>query len=174
MPTVLQRVAVGGAVAALTVTTAVLTALPAAADVETFNDGGSYLTTVTVRHGVKNLRVKAKVGDYEIPSNFTFWLEVDPDDPGPEYKIQVYPNSEVVPIRAVENFADRGEEVECDYSASADAGGSKYVGIVIPRDCLDTPAAVRVSVRANYAIPGPNVEDWGPGKRRFFGWVSGS
>ncbi len=174
MPTLIQRLAVGGAVTALTLTAGVLTAQPAAADVETFDDGGSYLTTVKVRHGVENLRIKAKVGAYEIPSNFTIWLEVDPDDPGPEFKIPVYPNSEVAPIRAVENFRDRGSEVECDYSASADAGGSKYIEVVIPRDCLDTPAAVRVSIRANYAIPGPNVVDWGPGTRRFFGWVSGS
>ena len=45
------------------------------------------------------------------------------------------------------------------------------VTIRVPRECLGTPDRVRVSVRANYSIPGPNVVDWGPGRKKFFDWV---
>ena len=62
---------------------------------------------------------------YNIGSHFSFRLDTDSDDPGPEYRIKVYPNSEVSPIRAVENFADTGIAIDCDYRASADAFGSR-------------------------------------------------
>jgi hypothetical protein len=167
-----HRVAAGTIAVAASLATVVATAPPAAADVETFTDRGGHLTTVRVRHGAENLRVTANVGDYNFGSHFSFWLETDSDDPGPEYRIKVYPNSEVVPIRKVESFADNGSAIDCDYRASADAGGSDYVRILVPRDCIGTPDRIRVSVRANYYIPGPNLVDWGPGRKRFFGWVA--
>ena len=166
----LQRVAAGGVAVAASLATVVATAQPAAADSTTFSDGGGHLTTVRVDHG-NDIRVKARVGDYNIGSHFSFWLDTDSDDPGPEYKIKVYPNSEVLPIRAVENFADTGSDIDCDYRASADAHGSDYVSIKVPRSCLGTPDRIRVSVRANYSIPGPNVVDWGPARKKFFDWV---
>jgi len=167
-----RRVAAGSVAVAASLVTVVATAQPAAADVKTFTDAGGHLTTVRVRHGAENIRVKARVGDYNFGSHFSFWLETDSDDPGPEYKIKVYPNSEVVPIRKVESFADTGSAIKCDYRASADAHGSKYVTIVVPRECVGTPDRIRVSARANYYIPGPNVVDWGPGRKKFFGWVA--
>ena len=167
----LHRIAAGGVAVAASLATVVATAQPATADSTTFNDGGGHLTTVRVDHG-NDIRVKARVGDYNIGSHFSFWLDTDSDDAGPEYKIKVYPNSEVLPIRAVENFADTGSEIDCDYRAKADAYGSKYVSIRVPRDCLGTPDRIRVSVRANYYIPGPNLVDWGPGRKKFFGWVA--
>ncbi len=165
-----KRIVGGGAAVAVSLATALVTAQPAAADSTTFNDGGGYLTTVKVSHG-DDIRVKARVGAYNIGSHFSFWLDTDSDDPGPEYKIKVYPNSEVLPIRAVETFSSTGSAIDCNYRARADAFGSKYVTIVVPRSCVGTPDRVRVSVRANYSIPGPNVVDWGPGRKKFFGWV---
>ena len=167
-----HRAAAGSVAVAATLATVVLTVEPAAADVETFTDRGGHLTTVRIRHGAENIRVKARVGDYNAGSHFSFWLETDSDDPGPEYKIKVYPNSEVVPIRRVESFADAGSAIDCDYRASADAHGSDYVSILLPRSCVGTPDRIRVSVRANYFIPGPNLVDWGPGRKKFFGWVA--
>ena len=168
MRVALTRAAVSGATVGLAVLTMAATAQPAAADIAIFNDGGGHLTTVRVRHGSENLRVKANVGAYQIPSHFTFWLDTDRDDPGPEYKIKVYPNSEVLPIRAVESFADTGSEISCDYRASADAFSSTYVTIVVPRSCIGTPDAVGVSVKARYAVPGPNETDYGPARKKFF------
>ncbi len=164
-------VAVIVAVAA-SLATVVATAQPAAADVKTFTDRGEYLTTVRVRHGAENIRINAHVGDYNIGSHFSFWLDTDGDDPGPEYKIKVYPNTEVLPIRKVESFADNGSGIGCNYRASANAHGSDYVGVIVPRRCVGTPDRIRVSVRANYYIPGPNVVDWGPARKKFFGWVA--
>ncbi len=146
----LQRVAAGGVAVAASLATVVATAQPAAADTTTFNDGGGHLTTVRVDHG-DNIRVKARVGDYNIGSHFSFWLDTDSDDPGPEYRIKVYPNSEVLPIRDVENFADTGSAIECDYRAKADAYGSKYV---------THPRPARVPRDAG---PGPGL---GPGELR--------
>lgn len=168
MRTALTRIAVGGATVGLAVLTVAVTAQPAAAVVRTFDDGGGYLTTVRVRHGAENLRVKADVGAYEVGSRFVFWLDTDSDDPGPEYKISVFPNSEVAPLKAVETFADSGSDVSCDYRASADAFGAHVVTIVVPRSCLGTPDAVGVSIKARYAVPGPNVTDYGPARQEFF------
>ena len=167
-----RRVAAGSVAVAASLATVVATAQPAVAAVKTFTDRGGHLTTVRVRHGAENIRVKAHVGDYNVGSHFSFWLDTDGDDPGPEYKIKVYPNTEVLPIRKVERFADKGSGIDCDYRASADAGGSDYVTIVVPRSCVGTPDRIRVSVRANYYIPGPNLVDWGPGRKKFFGWVA--
>ena len=167
-----QRVAAGGVAVAASLATVVATAQPAAADVQTFTDRGGHLTTVRVRHGAENIRVKAHVGDYNVGSHFSFWLDTDGDDPGPEYKIKVYPNTEVLPIRRVERFGDNGTDIDCKYRASASAHDSEYVSIVVPRSCVGTPDRIRVSVRANYYIPGPNVVDWGPTRKKFFGWVA--
>jgi hypothetical protein len=173
MRTTVKRALGGGAAVALSLTTALATAQPAAADSTTFNDGGGHLTTVTVdnTYGPEDIRVKAKVGDYNSGSHFSFWIDTDSENAGPEYRIKVYPNSEVLPIQSVESFAGTGTNIDCDYRASADAGGSKYVTIKIPRDCLGSPDRIRVSVRANYSVPGPNVVDWGPGRKQFFSWV---
>ena len=167
-----HRLAAGSVAVAASLATVVATAQPAAADVKTFTDRGGYLTTVRVRHGAENIRVKADVGDYNVGSHFSFWLDTDGDDPGPEYKIKVYPNTEVLPIRRVETFADNGSGIDCNYRASANAHGSDYVSVIVPRRCVGTPDRIRVSVRANYYIPGPNVVDWGPARKKFFGWVA--
>jgi len=167
-----RRVAAGSVAVAASLATVVATAQPAVAAVKTFTDRGGYLTTVRVRHGAENIRVKAHVGDYNVGSHFSFWLDTDGDDPGPEYKIKVYPNTEVLPIRRVESFADNGSGIDCNYRASANAHGSDYVSVIVPRHCVGTPDRIRVSVRANYYIPGPNAVDWGPARKKFFGWVA--
>jgi hypothetical protein len=166
----IKRVLGGCAAVAVSLTTALVAAPSAAAEETVFNDGGGHLTTVRVSNG-NDILVKARVGDYNDGSHFSFWLDTDSDDRGPEYRIKVYPNSEVLPIQAVESFSGPGTAIECDYRASADAHGSRYVRIVIPRSCLGSPDRVRVSVRANYSVPGPNVVDWGPGRKKYFSWV---
>jgi hypothetical protein len=67
----------------------VVTAQPAAADVETFTDRGGHLTTVRVGQWGREHPRKAHVGDYNYGSHFSFWLDTDGDDPGPEYRIKV-------------------------------------------------------------------------------------
>ncbi len=146
---------------------------PAQADVRTFVDTGGHLTTVRVRHGVENVRVKADVGPMELGSYFTFWLDTDADNPGPEYKTKVFPGSDGISLRRVEEFGDAGTTVDCNgFKASGDVFGPPDVTIVVPRSCIGTPSEVRVSIRAYYDVKGPNVIDWGPGTKKFFGWVA--
>jgi hypothetical protein len=166
------RITRGAAIiAAALLSTAAL--VPAAqADVQTFVDTGGHLTTVRVRHGADNVRVKAHVGPMRIGSYFTFWLDTDAENPGPEYKTKVYPNSDGVFVKRIEAFGDAGTNVDCDgFRASADVFGPEDVTILVPRSCIGTPTKIRVSIRAYYDVPGPNVVDWGPGRKKFFGWV---
>ena len=71
-----------------------------------------------VVHGDK-IRVKARVGDYNIGSHFSFWLDTDSDDPGPEYRIKVVPNSEVY-RSAQSRTSPIRQRINRDYRASAD------------------------------------------------------
>lgn len=144
---------------------------PAQADTRTFRDQGAHLTTVEVIHGAQ-VEVKASVGPYRIGSYFTFWLDTRASNAGPEYKMEVYPNSDGLAVLRVGNFSDKGRAVRCPgFRATADVFGPEVVTITVPRSCIGNPSRVRVAVRAYYDVPGPNVIDWGPGLRQFFGWV---
>lgn len=153
-------------------TTAVL-ASPAQADTRTFNDGGGHMTTVKVTNGSTYVTIKADVGHYRIGSYFRFWLDTDSKNAGPEYKNEVWPNSELMPLKRVGSFTSNGTDVRCTgLRASADAFSSHYVTLKVPRSCIKNPSKVRVSVRAYYDVAGPNDIDWAPAKHKFFGWVS--
>lgn len=161
------------AIAAAGLLTIAALATPAQADTRTFNDGGGHLTTVKVTNGSKYVTVKADVGNYRLGSYFRFWLDTDRSNPGPEYKNEVWPNSEVMPLKRVGSFTASGTNVSCrGFRATADVFSSDYVTIKVPRSCIKNPSKVRVSVRAYYDVKGPNEVDWAPGKRKFTGWVS--
>lgn len=169
MFTRLARVAATGALALLA-SAVVLT--PAHADVVAFRDKGAHLTTVKVSHSNHRVAVKANVGPMAIGDYFIFWLDTDSDDPGPEFKTEVYPNSDGLAVLRVQNFRDDGRPVRCHgFRASADVSGPRTVKISVPRRCIGDPDRVRVSVRAYYDVAGPNVVDWAPTTRAFFGWV---
>ncbi len=173
-----RRRAAAGAAATLaavlftTVLSAFALAQPAAADTRTFTDRGGHVTTVTVRHSHSRVTVDAKVGTVTVGSSYTFWLDTDRTDAGPEYKTTIYPNSDGIELRRVERFSGNGTAVRCDLRATADAYGSDHVVIRVPRSCLGYPAKVRASLRASYDVRGPNVIDWAPRKKAFFGWVA--
>jgi hypothetical protein len=163
----------GAAIVAAALLSATALTQPAQADVRTFTDKGGHLTTVRVRHGAENVRVKAQVGETRPGSFITFWLDTDADNPGPEYKTKVFPGSDGISLRRVEEFGDAGTTVDCNgFKASGDVFGPPDVTIVVPRSCIGTPSEVRVSIRAYYDVKGPNVIDWGPGTKKFFGWVA--
>jgi hypothetical protein len=165
----LARIAAIGALA-LVASAATLT--PAHADVVAFRDKGGHLTTVKVSHSNYRVAVKAYVGNMDIGDYFTFWLDTDGDNPGPEFKTEVYPNSDGLSVLRVESFGDDGQRVRCDgFRAAADVSGPRTVKISVPRSCIGDPDRVRVSVRASYDVAGPNVVDWAPTTRAFFGWV---
>lgn len=160
------------ATGALALVAAAAALTPAAADEVEFRDKGGHLTKVKVSHTNDRVVVKSHVGKMDIGDYFTFWLDTDSDNPGPEFKTEVYPNSDGLAVLRVDNFRDRGQEVRCDgFRAAADVYGPRTVTISVPRSCIGDPDRVRVSVRAYYDVAGPNVVDWGPAKRAFFGWV---
>lgn len=168
----LRRTIRGAAITVAGLLAVAAVSAPAQADTKTFNDGGGYLTKVKVAHGAKKVTVRAQVGTLTIGSYYTFWLDTLPKNAGPEYKVVIYPNSDGMSVLKVGSFKSAGKAVKCrGFRASADIFGPKVVSIKVPRSCIGNPAKVRVSVRASYAVPGPNVIDWGPGKKKFFGWV---
>lgn len=146
---------------------------PANADTKTINDGGKHLTTVSVTNGSRYVTVKADAGTYQPGSAFTFWLDTDAKNAGPENKLAVVANSEGMPLQRVGSFTSKGSTVNCNgMSVYADAFTSKTVKIKIPRSCLKSPKQVRASVRGEFEAKGANVIDWAPGYRQFAGWVA--
>ena len=160
------------AVAASALLASAAFALPAHADVRTFPDRGGHITGIKVSHGPVRIAVKAFDADMTFETVYSFWLDTDPSDPGPEYKTKVFPNSDGIFLARVDQISDAGTRIDCNgYRAQADAGGADFVKISVPRSCVGTPDSVRVSVRARYAVPGPNIIDWAPGTKRFTGAV---
>lgn len=147
-------------------------ATAAQAHTRSFTDPKPNLTKVTVTHGSKNVKVTAKTGTFRIGSYFTVYLDTDPSNPGPEYRNDIYPNSEVSPLKRVERFGQQGTTKRCDgLRASADVYGPKKVSVTVPRSCVGKPNKVRVAVRGYYDVKGPNVIDWAPGYKKLTGWV---
>ncbi len=168
----MNRIVRAGGIAAASLLATVALVPAAQADTRTFRDPAPHLTTVKVTHGTTNVTVKADVGPYRLGSYFTFWLDTTASNAGPEYKMEVWPNSDGISVLRVGNFSDAGRRVRCSgFRASADAFSSEYVSIKVPRSCIGNPGKVRVSVKARYDVPGPNITDWGPRKNAFFGWV---
>jgi ribosomal protein S28E/S33 len=156
-----------------------LTALsPAHADTTIFRDRlgdtgvRGDITTVRVKHGAYRVTVAVSPGRVKIGDFFRFWLDTRAGNAGPEYKVEVYPNSDGIGLMRVDAFGQTGVRVRCDgLRATADIYAPAEVSISVPRSCLGTPRKVRVSVRGEYAYRGPNVVDWAPARRTFFAWV---
>lgn len=168
-----HRTARAAAVAAACLTATVALAPAAHAETRTFTDGGAHLTSVRVSHTATKVGVRAFVGPFDIGDHTTFWLDTDAGDSGPEYKADVWPNTEGPRLMRVGSFTSGGTAVDCDgFRATSDAFGPEEVALSIPRSCLGRPAEVRVAVRAFYAEDGGDVVDWGPKLRSFYGWVA--
>ena len=161
------------AVAAAALLPAAALAPAAHADIATFPDVGSYITSVRVSHGPSTIGVTAFDAEMEFTTRYQFWLDTNPSDPGPEYRVDVFPNSEIVPLLKVANFNSPGiKQPFCTgLRVQADAGGDdEFAKIIVPRSCMGTPSRVRVSVVGFYQTP--KVTDWAPGEQRFYPWVN--
>lgn len=168
-----EHIVRAAAVVAACLTATAALAPSAGADTRTFQDKGGHLTTVVVAHMGSKITVTADVGPMDTGDDFTFWLDTDPDNSGPEYEAEVWPNSDGIQLLRVGSFSSTGTPVACDgFRASADLYGPEEVSITVPRSCIGTPATVRVAVRAHYAVPGPDVIGWGPATKKFFAWVA--
>jgi hypothetical protein len=150
-------------------------AVPAAhADIKVFPDVGSYITGVRVSHGPKAIAVTAYDTKMTFTSFYQFWLDTNPADPGAEYRVDVFPNSEVLPLQKVTNFGSPGIDLKCDglrvQADASDGDDTPYAKVTVPRSCMGTPSKVRVAVVGVYTDP--DIIDWAPGENRFYPYVN--
>jgi hypothetical protein len=169
----------GVTVGAVALLASVAVLQPAQADTETFRDKAgdtgvkADITTVRVKNGANRVTVVVRPGRLKSGDYFRFWLDTVPKNRGPEYKVEVYPNSDGFGLVRVGSFRDKGKLVGCPgLRANADIFTPDRVSISVPRSCMHNPGSVRVSVRGHYEYRGPDVVDWAPAKRKFFGWVA--
>jgi hypothetical protein len=164
----------GAVVAAALIPAAVL--VPAAqADIVTFPDVGSHITSVRVSHGPRTVGVTAFEDETTYANHYRFWLDTDPNDPGPEFKTEIYPDSDGFYLQKVANFASPGIKTGCSFRAEASPDGPIYAKITVPRSCLGHPSKVRVAVVGYYQEDDDaamDVVDWAPGTERFYAWVN--
>jgi hypothetical protein len=165
----LLRAAAAGVVALLA---GLWTAPSASADIRIFPDVGAHITGVRVSHGPRSVAVTAYDAEFTFTTHYHFWLDTNPADPGPEYKVPVYPDSDGLYLAKVANFASSGIRVPCaGLDAVADTDGPEYAKIWVPRSCIGTPSRIRVAV-VGYYDENPDVVDWAPGVERLYPWVS--
>ena len=169
----LLRATAAGVVALLA---GLLTAPSAQADIQTFADVGGHITAVRVSHGPRTVGVTAFDAEMTLGTYYRFWIDTNSGDPGPEYRADVYPNSDGIYLTRVANFASPGRIFRCrGLGAVANVFGEDYAKVVVPRSCIGTPSRVRVSVVAYYDENNDNridVVDWAPGEARFYPWVN--
>ena len=169
----LRGAAAGGVLALLA---GLLTAPSASADIRIFPDVGGHITAVRVSHGPSTLGITAYDAEMTLDTYYHFWVDTDSANPGPEYKAEVYPNSDGLFLKRVGNFASRGITIRCPgFRAFADAFGDDYAKVIIPRSCIGAPGRVRVAVVGYYDENGDHridLVDWAPGEERFYAWVN--
>ena len=142
------------------------------ADTRSWRDPKPNITKVKVKHSKRNVKVTTTTGVIRPGTYLTIYLDTDPSNPGPEYRNDLVPASELSPLMRIEKFGKDGNPVLCDgLRGRGDVYGPKTVSITVPRSCLGYPAKVRVSVRGYFDIKGPNVVDWAPGFKELTGWV---
>lgn len=155
---------------------------PAASDMGVVHDrkgdtGGapSDITRVTIEHGShdgRRLVVAAAVGSLEIGDVPQLWIDTRGHDRGPEFRMVMHPNSDVMGLAAVERWHQHGQYVRCrGLRGRADAFGRDVVRFSIPVRCLGAPQRVRASVQMRSIHKGRRTVDWAPGLRRFSPWV---
>jgi hypothetical protein len=146
----------------------------AQADIMTFPDVGGHITSVRVSHGPATVGVTAYDKEMEFTTRYEFWLDTNPNDPGAEYRVDVIPNAEVLPLMKVANFDSPGIQTKCDglrvQADASDGDETPFAKIIVPRSCMGTPSKVRVSVVGFYEDP--DIVDWAPGEERFYPWVN--
>lgn len=145
----------------------------AQADTGTITDPKPNITKVKVSHGSTSIKVTTTTGAIRPGTYLTVYLDTDPDDPGPEYRHDLVPASELSPLMRIEKFGQQGVAVPCaDLRGRGDVYGPTTVSVTVPRSCVGNPDEVRVSVRGYFDLKGPDVIDWAPGKKTFGGWVA--
>jgi hypothetical protein len=169
----LLRAAATGVVALVA---GLLTAPSASADIRTFPDVGAHITSVRVSHGPRTVGITALDADIDVDSYYKFWVDTHSGNPGPEYKAEIYPGSDVLHLMRVANFASGGIKFDCEgFQGFAETDHESYVKVIVPRSCIGTPPRVRVAVVGYYnedSDAAIDLRDWAPGTERFYRWVN--
>ncbi len=103
----------------------------------------------------------------------TYWLDTKPRNRGPEYRIRVAANSDVMLLEGVDRWNDDGKRQKCKrLSAKADAFSDDPIVVRVHGACLGDPAKVRVAARVKQVRAGEKAEvDWVPDKHTYTPWV---
>ena len=86
----------------------------AEADTKSIKDPKPNITKVTVKHGSENIKVTTRTGVIRPGTYLTVYLDTDPSNPGPEYRNDLVPASELSPLMRIEKFGEQGHAVPCD------------------------------------------------------------
>jgi hypothetical protein len=152
------------------------TAQSAQADIQTFGDATGHIASVRVSHGPRTIGITANDDGLISHSHHSFWLDTDFSNPGPEYKATASQTTGRAYLMKVANFDSSGITFSCPgFAAELHHFHEGYVKVIIPRSCVATPAAVKVTVVGYYDEDSDghvDVIDWAPGKRRAYPPVS--
>ena len=102
-----------------------------------------------------------------------FWIDTHPDDPGPEYRLFMYANSDVFGMQQTDSFQGPGRRWPCErgvvmHSDNFDDEAWSWIGI--PQRCMTGPGAVRVHVQS---VSRAHVKDDAPNREfGFMPWVA--
>jgi hypothetical protein len=173
MPRSLLRAAAAGAVALFA---GLLTAPAAQADNGEFFDVHGHINYVRVTHGPATVGIYAQDNGITIDAHHHFWIDTNSSNPGPEYKATASQATGRAYVMKVANFDSSGIKFSCPgFTAELHHFHEGYVKVIIPRSCVATPAAVKVTAVGYYDEDNDghvDVVDWAPGKRRAYPPVS--
>jgi hypothetical protein len=149
-----------------------VTTQSAQADIQTFTDAAGHITSVRVSHGPQTVGIMVHDDGLTSRSYHHFWLDTDFSNPGPEYKATASQTTGHAYLKRVGNFDSAGINIACSgFVAELHHYHEAYVKVIIPRSCMATPAAVRVTVVGHYDEDNDghsDVVDWAPGERRAY------
>ena len=155
MPRHLFRIAVAGLIAVV----AGLSIAPSAqADIRTLPRRGCSYHPVRVSHGPETVGITAYDADFHHDTYYKFWIDTHSGNPGPEYKAEIYPGSDVLYLKRVANFASGGIKFDCEgFQGFVETLHDSYVKVIVPRSCIGTPPSVRVAVVGYYDEKHPST-----------------
>ena len=123
---------------------------------------------VVVRHTDDRLKVKARLNKVVYGVEFAAFLDTRRENPGPEWKLSGYADSEWG-ITRVKGWNDTGTPgPACGRARFSKDSDPPVAWFRVPNDCLNIRDKVRVSVAMK--DPGHGV-DWVPARREFSRWV---
>lgn len=160
-----------------------LTPTAANADTRLFHDPHGDVASSVDIHSVRvtngammapAIRIAITQRQLRAGDGFDVWIDTDGADRGPEYRAFWVANSDILGVRQVESFADKGTLLDCPAfrvrSAQGDVGETSH--LLLPRPCLNQPTSIRVSVRAQRQVGQEVVTDWAPRVVHFYDWVA--